>query len=92
MTRTSTNGPQPCHLAGALPNDDGDDEEKAEHKGTIYDKLDKTKDIAVENGYVTFMQLFRYLGSLISYNLRDDDGVTARVAAATASMGALKEV
>ncbi len=85
----STNAPQPSHLAVALPDDDGDDEEKAERKGTIYDKLDKTKDIAVENGYVTFTQSFGYLGFLISYNLCDDDNVTAQVAAATASMGAL---
>ncbi len=92
MTRTLTNAPQPSHLAVALPDDDGDDEEKAEHEGTIYDKLDETKDIAVENGYVTFMQPFWYLGSLMSYNLRDNDDVTARVAAATASMGALKEL
>jgi hypothetical protein len=53
-TRTSMNAPQPSHLAVALPNDNGDDEEKAKLKGTIYDKLDETKDIAVENGYVTF--------------------------------------
>jgi hypothetical protein len=91
-TRTLTNAPQPSHLAVALPNDDGDDEEKAEHEGTIYDKSDKTKGIAVENGYVTFTQPFWYLGSLMLYNLRDDDDVTARVAATTASMGALKEV
>jgi hypothetical protein len=77
LTWTSTNAPQPSHLTVALPDDDGDDEEKAERKGTIYDKLDKTKDIAVENGYVTFMQSFWYLGSLISYNLCDNDNVTA---------------
>ena len=91
-TRTLTNAPQPSHLAVALPNDDGDDEEKAERKGTIYDKLDETKNIAVENGYVTLMQLFWYLRSLISYNLREDNDVTAQIAATTASMGALKEV
>jgi hypothetical protein len=36
--------------------------------------------------------LFKYLGSLISYNLWDDEDVIAQVAAATASMGALTEV
>ena len=36
--------------------------------------------------------MFKYLGSLISYNLRDDDDITARIAAANASMGALKEL
>jgi hypothetical protein len=90
--RTSTNAPQPSHLAVALPDDDGDDDEKAEREGMLYDKLDEMKDIADENGYVTFTQLFWYFGSLISYNLCDNDNVTAQVAAATASMGALKEV
>ena len=36
--------------------------------------------------------MFKYLGSLISYNLRDDNDITARIAAANASMGALKEL
>ena len=36
--------------------------------------------------------MFKYLGSHISYNLRDDDDITARIAAANASMGALKEL
>jgi hypothetical protein len=34
----------------------------------------------------------RYLGSLINYSLRDDDDIMARIASATAAMGALKEV
>ena len=58
MTRMSTDAPQPSHLAVALPNNDGDDEEKTEHKGAIYDKLDEMKEIAVEDGYVTFTQPF----------------------------------
>jgi hypothetical protein len=91
-TRTLRATPQLSCLAKALPDDDGDNEEKADRKGAIYDKLDDTKDIAVDNGYVTFTQLFKYLGSLITYNLHDDEDDTARVAAATASMGALTEV
>ncbi len=57
-TRMSTDAPQSSCLAVALPNKDGDNEEKTEHKGTIYDKLDKTKEIAVEDGYVTFTRSF----------------------------------
>ena len=87
-TRTPTGAPQPSHLAVALP----DDEENAEHEDVTYDKFDKTKEIVVKNGYVTFTQSFRYLGSLISYNLYDNEDITARVAASTASMEALKEV
>ncbi len=84
--------PQLSCLAIALPDDDGDNEEKADCKGAIYDKLDETKGISVDKGYVTFTQSFKYLGSLISYNLCNDEDVTAQVAAATASMGALTEV
>jgi hypothetical protein len=84
--------PQLSCLAKALPNDNGKDEEKTDQKGAIYNKLDETKDIAVDNGYVTFTRSFKYLGSLISYNLCDNEDVTARVAATTASMGALTEV
>ncbi len=84
--------PQPSQLDVALPDDNDDDKKKMEHKGRIYDKLDETKDIDVEDGNVTFMRSFRYLGSLISYNLRNNENITAQVAAATASMGALKEV
>ena len=43
-------------------------------------------------GFVSFTQTFWYLGLLISYNLRNDNDITARIAAANASMGRLKEV
>jgi hypothetical protein len=46
----------------------------------------------VANGFGSFTQTFQYLGLLISYNLQDDDNIMARIAAANASMGALKEV
>ena len=58
----------------------------------MYDKLDETQNFPVANGFVSFTRTFRYLGSLISYNLRDDDNITSRLAAANASMGRLKEV
>ena len=88
MTRTS----QSSHLDVAVPDDDEDNEDRTECEGAIYDKLDETRDIEVEDGYVTFTRLFRNLGSMIYFNLRDNEDITARVAAATASMGALKEV
>ncbi len=75
-----------------MPDDDEDNEDQTEREGAIYDKLDETRDIDVEDSYVTFTRLFRYLGSMISLNLHDDEDITAQVAAATASMGALKEV
>ena len=58
----------------------------------MYNKLDKTQDFPVTDGFVSFTRTFRYLGSLISYTLRDDNDITSRLAAANASMGKLKEV
>jgi hypothetical protein len=72
--------------------DDEDDPGQTEHEHAMYDRLDKTQDFAVADGFVSFMRTFRYLGSLISYNLRNNDDITSRLAAANASMGALKEV
>ncbi len=60
----------------ALPNNnDENDKEQTERKDTMYDKLDETKDIEVANGYVTFTQSFHYLGSMVAYNLCNDDDV-----------------
>jgi hypothetical protein len=58
----------------------------------MYDKLDETQDFTVADGFVSFTRTFKYLGSLICYNLRDDEDIAARLAAANASMGRLKEV
>ena len=55
----------------------------------IYDGLSETKDINVADGYVSFTKHFKYLGSYISYNLRDDFDIESRIASASASMGAL---
>ena len=76
-TRTSTDVPQSLHLDVAMSEDDEDDEDQTEREGRIYDKLDETRDIDVDNGYVTFTRLFRYLGSMISYNLCDNEDITA---------------
>ena len=74
---------------------DGDEKhnpEQTECEHDMYDQLDETKNFSVADGFVSFTRTFKYLGSLISYNLRDDDDITARIAAANASMGALKEL
>jgi hypothetical protein len=57
-----------------------------------YDSLPETAAITVADGHVTFCRKVKYLGSRISYNLRDDDDINARLATASQSMGALKEV
>jgi hypothetical protein len=65
---------------------------QTEHEHEMYDRLDKTQTFQVADGFVSFMWTLQYLGLLISYNLRDVNDITARIAAANASMGALKEV
>jgi hypothetical protein len=85
------------HLDGQCMISSSDDNKEhnpghTECKHKMYDQLDKTKDFPVADGFVGFTQMFRYLGSLISYNLRDNDDITARIAAVNASMGALKEL
>ena len=56
----------------------------------LYDALEETQPILVADGFVTFTRHFKYLGSYVSYNLRDDYDIETRIAAASASMGALK--
>ena len=56
----------------------------------LYDQLEETKQINVTGGFVTFCKHFKYLGSHVSYNLRDDYDIETRIAAANSSMGALK--
>ncbi len=65
---------------------------QTECKHEMYDQLDKTQIFQVADGFVSFTRTFRYLGSLISYNLCDGNDITERIATANASMGALKEV
>lgn len=52
--------------------------------------LDETQDFSVADGFVSFTRIFWYLGSLVSYNLHEDNDITARIAAAAANavMGA----
>jgi hypothetical protein len=46
----------------------------------------------VADGFISFTRTFQYLGSLISYNLCDDDAITARFAAANAAVGSMNNV
>jgi hypothetical protein len=66
----------------ALPDDnDENDEEQMECEDAMYNKLDETKDIEVAHGYVTFTQSFCYLGSMVAYNLCNDDNVMMQIVA-----------
>ena len=65
---------------------------RRERKYEAYDKLPETANFHVADKYVSFTWTFCYLGSLINYSLHDDNDITARIASATAAMGALKNV
>ena len=54
-----------------------------------YDNSPNTAIIKFKEGNVTFTRHFKYLGSYISYNLRDDHDVDSWIAAAAASLGGL---
>jgi hypothetical protein len=84
--------PNEQHKIDSFNDDKEPNPGQTECKHKMYDQLDETQPFAVANGLVSFTQTFQYLGLLISYNLRDDDDITARIAAANASMGALKHV
>jgi hypothetical protein len=58
----------------------------------LYNNLEETQTIAVENGFITFCHHFRYLGSFVSFSLCDDYDIEKCVTATTQSMGALKNV
>ena len=68
------------------------EKKKIERENVSYDGLEETQDIAVADGFVSFTRHFKYLGSYISYNLRDNFDVESRLASASQSMGALKNV
>jgi hypothetical protein len=72
--------------------DDQSQTQGRERDNDAYDKLPETAKFHVADGYVGFTRTFCYLGSLINYSLRDDDDITARIASATAAMGALKDI
>ena len=55
-----------------------------------YDNAEYTKPILVdESGMITFTRHFKYLGSYISYSLKDDYDIEHRISQASAVMGDL---
>ena len=64
-------------------------ENKCKREESLYIAFTETKRIAVAKGNVTFCPHFKYLGSWISFSLREDHDVAKRIASANASMGAM---
>jgi hypothetical protein len=84
--------PDRQHMINSSGNNDKHDPGQMEHEHQQYNQLDETNTFIVADGFGSFPRTFQYLGLLIFYNLHDDDDITARIAAANASMGALKEI
>jgi len=55
----------------------------------MYDKCEQTQRIIVADGFVLFTKHFKYLGSYLSFTLRDDFDVSMRIVSASKAMGAL---
>ena len=56
-----------------------------------YDDAERKKPILIgESGIITFMRHFKYLGSNISYSLKDDYNIVHIIFQASAAIGALK--
>ena len=90
--------PKPCNsrttqrcVALSDTEDDQNQTQGQERDNDAYDKLLETANFHVADEYVSFTWTFCYLGSLINYSLHDDNDITARIASATAAMGALKD-
>ena len=65
------------------------EKQKLQREDKQYDNSPYTSIIKFKEGNVTFTRHFKYLGSFILYNLRDDHDVDSRIASASASMGGL---
>jgi hypothetical protein len=66
------------------------EETKQKRQDQRYDDAEETRPIRVgETGIITFTRDFKYLGSYISYSLRDDYDIEHRISQASAAMGAL---
>ena len=63
---------------------------RIEREDRAYDNSQETLKFDVKDGFVSFTKHFKYLGACISYNLRDDHEIERRLAAASSSMGALR--
>jgi len=59
---------------------------------SLYDQIAETKRAAIGDGYIDFTKHFVYLGSNVSYNLKDDFDISQRLTKAFQSMGAMKNI
>ena len=60
-------------------------------KGKTYEEADTTN-LLVDDGFYTFCKRFKYLGSIITYDLRADDDVKTRIRCAAYSFKLMRNV
>ena len=66
------------------------DQLRRKQEDQLYDHATETRDIVIGTaGRITFCRHFKYLGSHISYHLRDDVDINHCIAKASAEMGSL---
>ena len=59
--------------------------------GACYEDAD-TSNVAVDNGYYTFTKKFKYLGSIITSDLKADEDVATRIRSATGAFNMMRHV
>ena len=66
-------------------------ETKCKRGDSKYMSLAETATMQVADGYITFCKHFKYLGTWVSYSLRDDYDISKRIADANAAIGTLEK-
>jgi hypothetical protein len=72
-------------------NDDNKRDERTSIKQLLYNSSPKTTEVPMKDGFVTYTETFKYLGSWLSFTRRDDTDVERRIASATKAMWSLGE-
>jgi hypothetical protein len=66
---------------------------RAGRESKLYDQAPETRRIMIgENSFIDFTRIFKYLGTLISFDLRDDADIKMRIKKASQAMGRMKNV
>jgi hypothetical protein len=66
---------------------------RADREGRLYDQAPETRRIEIsERGFIDFTRVFKNLGTLVSYDLRDDIDIKMRIKKASQAMGRMRNV
>jgi hypothetical protein len=66
-------------------------DERTSLEDSLYESSPETAEVPMIDGFVSYCLHFKYLGTWISYTLRDDYDIAMRIANSTKAMGALGE-